>query len=194
MNTTTAPSAHSPRRVVLVHGYGAGPDAHWYPWLAGTLEGLGIAAHVVALPAPHAPRAAAWERSVASALGIPDETTWIVAHSLGCITALRVLASLTGPWRLGGAVFVAGFTGPLVALPVLDGYLADDVDVGRVAKNVSVRIVVRSDCDAYVPAAATDSLAERLGAELRVQRDAGHFLAENGVTEFPLLVDMLTRH
>jgi len=47
----------------------------------------------------------------------PDEGTVVVAHSLGCLSVLRRLRSLTGPWRLGTLVLVAGFLEPLPALP-----------------------------------------------------------------------------
>ena len=191
MDTILAAQAHFPHRVVIVHGYGATPESHWFPWLAETLKKHGTTVQVVTLRDSEAPEAVVWERSVADALGYPDESTWIVAHSLGCVTALRVLASLAGPWKLAGVVLVAGFTGPLVALPVLNAYLDTDVDAEAVAKNIRTRIVVRSDSDPYVPAAATNALAKRLDAEMRIERNAGHFLAEDGVTELPMLIEAL---
>lgn len=194
MNITTSPvTTHSLRRVLIVHGYAAAPDAHWFPWLRDSLDTAGVDATVVALPAPDAPNAAAWTGTVSKAIGVPDAGTWIVAHSLGGITVLRALAALTGPWQLGGLVLVSGFTGALKSLPVLDKYLSADVDAERIAKNIGVRAMVRSDADAFVPTAASDVLAERLKAELHIQPDAGHFLAEDGVQNLPLVLDLLRR-
>ncbi|MET4097599.1 alpha/beta hydrolase [Arthrobacter sp. UYCu712] len=187
--TNTSPT-HSVQRVVIVHGYAAAPDAHWFPWLQSTLQAEGIVATVAPLPNSDAPEAAAWEDVVSAELGVPDVGTVIVAHSLGAITALRVLAALPEPWELGGLVLVSGFTRPLESLPVLDGYLATDVDVERVARSIGERAVIRSDADPFVPTAASDDLAKRLCAQLHVQPGAGHFLTEDGVTSLPAVLDL----
>ncbi len=149
MNITTTPATfHSLRRVLIVHGYAAAPDAHWFPWLRDSLQTTGIGAAVVTLPTPDAPKAAAWTDAAAEAIGVPDAGTWIVAHSLGGITVLRALATLTEPWQLGGLILVSGFTGALKSLPVLDEYLSTDIDAERIAKNIGIRAMVRSDADA----------------------------------------------
>lgn len=145
------------------------------------------------LPTPDAPKAAAWKDAVAEAIGVPDAGTWVVAHSLGGITVLRALAALMEPWQLGGLVLVSGFTRALKSLPALDEYLSTDVDAERTAKNIGVRIMVRSDADAFVPVAASDELARRLSAELHIQPGAGHFLAEDGVSHLPVVLDLLRR-
>lgn len=141
--TTTSVTSHSLRRVLIVHGFAAAPDAHWFPWLRDALDTAGVDATVVTLPSPDAPKAAAWQAAVGEAIGVPDAGTWIVAHSLGGITVLRALAALTDPWQLGGLVLVSGFTGALKSLPVLDEYLSTDVDVERIANYIRVRAVVR---------------------------------------------------
>jgi predicted alpha/beta hydrolase family esterase len=194
MNITTTPvTSHSLRRVLIVHGYAAAPDAHWFPWLRDSLDTAGVDATVVTLPTPDAPEAAAWKDAVAEAIGVPDAGTWIVAHSLGGITVLRALASLTEPWQLSGLVLVSGFTGALKSLPVLDEYLSTDIDAERIAKNIGVRAMVRSNADVFVPAETSDKLAQRLNAELHIRPGAGHFLTEDGVSDLPLVLDLLRR-
>ncbi|MGO2751000.1 MAG: RBBP9/YdeN family alpha/beta hydrolase [Pseudoclavibacter sp.] len=187
----STPNDRLPTRVIIVHGFRANVDAHWFPWLRDALADRGIAATSVDLPLAESPNPADWEREVSLALGTPDEQTWIVGHSLGAVTSLRVLAAQLGDWRLGGVVFVAGFTGKLDTLPDLDDYLADDVDAERVAERISTRVVVRSDNDTLVPPAASDALARRLSAEVRVQPGAGHFLEADGMTSLPVVLDAL---
>jgi predicted alpha/beta hydrolase family esterase len=177
----------------VVHGYAARASAHWFPWLGEHLTARGITCTVVELPTPESPDAAAWEHAVAAAVGTPDEGTWIVAHSLGAITALRALEALPEGTRVGGLVMVAGFTGPLAALPVLDDYLRDDIDATKLVPRVGTRIMVHSDDDALVPPDASDRLARRLRAEVYLQRGAGHFLAEDGVVSLPLIATLLDR-
>lgn len=191
---TNTGRAGSIQRVVIVHGYESAPDANWFPWLEGALEAEGIAVTVVPLPAPDDPDKAAWENAVSAALGVPDAKTAIVAHSLGVVTALRVLAGLPEPWELGGLVLVAGFTEQLDALPELDRYLATDVDVERLARSIAERTVICSETDPFVPPAASDDLARRLDARLQVHPGAGHFMAEDGVTRFPAVLDLLRSH
>ena len=178
-------------RVVIVHGYESAPEANWFPWLQGELQAEGIDVTVVPLPDPDDPEAAAWEHAVSAALGMPDEGTVMVAHSLGAITALRVLAALPQPWHLGGLILVAGFIEPLEALPELDRYLATDVEVERLARSIRTRTVIRSDTDPFVPPAASDHLARRLDAQLQIHPEAGHFMAEDGVTSFPAVIDLI---
>lgn len=187
----STPNDRLPTRVIIVHGFRANVDAHWFPWLRDALADRGIAATSVDLPLAESPNPADWEREVSLALGTPDEQTWIVGHSLGAVTSLRVLAAQLGDWRLGGVVFVAGFTGKLDTLPDLADYLADDVDAERVAERISTRVVVRSDNDTLVPPAASDALARRLSAEVRVQPGAGHFLEADGMTSLPVVLDAL---
>ena len=199
MNITTRPnSAHSNpaqavRRVIIVHGYAATPQDHWFPWLHSVLLNEGIDATVVTMPTPEKPQAPDWEATLKAALGTPDAGTWVVAHSLGAITALRVLESLPQPWRLGGLILISGFTGPLDSLPVLDDYLAHDIDAKRVASTINARYMIRSDADPYVPPIASDELAARLDAIVQVQSAAGHFLAEDGVTVLPEVFELLRR-
>jgi len=181
----------SVQRVVIVHGYESSPEANWFPWLQSVLEAEGVAVTVVPLPDPDAPDKAAWEDAVSAALGVPDAKTVVVAHSLGVVTVLRVLAALPERWELGGLVLVAGFTEPLEALPELNDFLATDVDVERVATCIGQRTVLRSDTDPFVPPGASDDLAKRLDARLQVHPGAGHFMADDGVTRLPALLDVI---
>lgn len=177
------------RRALIFHGYGATPEDHWFDWLAQRLEDDGIPVTVPALPDPLDPDPVVWEDAVRTALGTPDAGTIVVAHSLGCLTVLRALGSLAGPWRLGTLVLVAGFLDPLPALPGLDGFIADGTPVDGLAEHLDRLVVLRSDRDEFVPTAHTDRLAALLGTEPRVVDGAGHFLADDGVTEAPAILN-----
>ena len=179
------------QRVVIVHGYESAPDANWFPWLQRELQSAGVDVSVVPLPDPDDPETTAWENAVSRALGVPDAGTVMVAHSLGVITALRVLAALPQPWQLGGLVLVAGFIEPLSALPELNRYLATGVEVERLAESNRKRAVIRSETDPFVPPEASDKIARRLQARLLVHPEAGHFMAEDGVTSFPTVLDLV---
>ncbi|WP_350348501.1 alpha/beta hydrolase [Agromyces sp. G08B096] len=173
------------RRAVIVHGYGATPDDHWFGWLADRLTRAGTPTTVPALPDPGSPSRERWAAATAEALGVPGPDLTVIAHSLGCLAALRHLASLREPWRLGALVLVSGFVDPLPALPSLDGFIGDGVDVSAIRDRVESITVLRSDDDLIVPAEHTDRLAGLLGTSAQVVPGAGHFLASDGVTMLP---------
>jgi predicted alpha/beta hydrolase family esterase len=178
-------------RVVVVPGFGADPGRHWFPWFAKEAGTRGAEVSVVSLPDPLTPRRDAWETAVAGALGQPDQRTWVVGHSLGCVTALRVLDAVKGPWRLGGTLLVAGFSGPLAGLPELDEYLTAPAPARRVSDRIDRRVVFSSDADPVVPVAATMRLATDLRADLDVLTGRGHFTQETGVVELPEAIDVI---
>ncbi|MBW8483788.1 RBBP9/YdeN family alpha/beta hydrolase [Actinomadura parmotrematis] len=173
------------RQATIIHGYGATPGDHWFGWLAARLGEAGVRTAVPALPDPLAPDPARWAKAVDAAVGVPGEGAIVVAHSLGCLAVLRHLRSLREPWRLDALVLVAGFTDRLPALPELDSFIGDGCDVTDLADRVDRLAVLRSDADAAVPTALTDRLAERLGVAARIVPGAGHFLADEGVTQLP---------
>ncbi|MFI0818670.1 RBBP9/YdeN family alpha/beta hydrolase [Streptomyces sp. NPDC021098] len=170
------------RRASIIHGYGASPEDHWFGWLGEQLGTDGIVTTIPALPNPRDPDPAQWTEAVRTDLGTPDENSIIVAHSLGCLTVLRYLRSLPGPWRLGTLVLVSGFVDQLPALPELNSYIGDGCDVEELSNHVERLTIIRSDADPYVPPGHTDRLAGLLGVSAEVVPGAGHFLASDGVT------------
>jgi uncharacterized protein len=173
------------RHATIVHGYHATPGDHWFGWLAARLGAAGIATTIPALPDPGTPDRSRWDTALRAALGTVDEKSVVVAHSLGCLTTLRYLRSLSGPWRLGTLVLVSGFLDPLPVLPELDAYIGAGCDVSGLAERIDHLTVLRSDADPLVPAGHTDRLAGLLGTVATVVPGAGHFLADDGVVTLP---------
>ncbi|MFC8202099.1 RBBP9/YdeN family alpha/beta hydrolase [Streptomyces sp. NPDC057298] len=173
------------KRATIIHGYAATPEDHWFGWLAAQLDARGIPTTVPALPDSEAPDPDRWLAAVAASVGTPDEGSTLVAHSLGCITALRHLCSLAGPWRLGALVLVSGFVDTLPTLPTLDSHIGKPLDLAGIRNHVDRLTLIRSDADPYVPPSHTDRLADLLGASPQVVPGAGHFLASDGVTSLP---------
>lgn len=178
-------------RASIIHGYGASPEDHWFGWLAEQLNGVGIPTTIPALPHPHDPKPAQWTEAVRANLGRPDESSIIVAHSLGCLTVLRYLCGLPTPWKLGTLVLVSGFLDPLPALPDLDAYIGVGCDVDVLSNRIDQLAILRSDADPLVPAGHTDRLAGLLSTSAVVVPGAGHFLASDGVTSLPEVLDVI---
>ncbi len=117
-----------------------------------------------------------------AAIGVPDETLSVVAHSLGAITVLHALDRLPGDWSIRGLVAVSGFAEPLPALPELDPFTASPPDARRLARRILHRTAIVSDDDTVVPPSATTALARLLDARLVTVPGGGHFLADDGFT------------
>jgi len=179
------------RQAVIFHGYGATPEDHWFGWLADRLNQTGVSAHIPVLPDPTAPDPSRWVAASAEALGTPGPESIVIAHSLGCITVLRHLSSLSDPWRVGTLVLVAGFVDKLPALPVLDEFIGDGVNLAGIREHVVSLVVMRSDDDPYVPTGHTDRLARLLDTSPLVVPGAGHFLATDGLTSLPHVLEVV---
>lgn len=192
---SAVPQPSVPRRVFVVHGYQAAPDRHWFPWLVERLAADGFTVTVVALPESNNPEVQAWSAALTAAVSEVDAQTWFVGHSLGCITVLRHLSALVGPWAAAGVVLVAGFEGPLESVPELRHFLGERIDPAarrRIIDRVPQRLMVRSDHDIFVPAAASDTLAAAIEAPVVVITGAGHFMGSDGVVELPVVLSAIT--
>ncbi|OUZ12861.1 alpha/beta hydrolase [Aeromicrobium sp. PE09-221] len=180
------------QRAVIFHGYGATPDDHWFGWLADRLREDGITTTIPALPDPLDPDPHRWGRTIGETLGVPDKQTTVVAHSLGCLATLRYLHSLSAAWHLNTLVLVAGFVDRLPALPELDEFIGDRLNLTDLDDHIDRLVVIRSDDDPLVPPALTDRLAGLLGVPAQIVPGAGHFLATDGISALPSAYDAAT--
>ena len=192
-NEVEAPASVEGRRTVIVHGYMARPDSHWFPWLAEQLEERGQSTAILELPSPDAPDAEAWKQTIMGRLSRADEQTFVVAHSLGTISTLRALNGLPDDTKIGGLVLVSGFSETLEPIPALDGFLEDGVDLERAALRFGDCVVITARDDEIVPPELSERLAEGLDCKIHVLEAGGHFLGSDGHTTLPLVLEEVLR-
>lgn len=202
----TMRNVHDPlpfERVVVVRGINSRPGDHWFPWLMRAVP----AVEMVDLPDPAWPDAAAWISAAAETIGSLSPRTAVVTHSLGGITGLRAVQLLAERWAgspaeapsLGAFVAVAPFasTLPDTGEDHLDRFIASGLGgflSGMAVPNPRVfgkATVIHSDDDRLVPPAKSEEFAAAIGARTVVVPGAGHFLASDGVTDLPEVVDAL---
>lgn len=146
---------------------------------------------VPALPNSQAPVLEDWLETLKNRIGVPDERTHFVAHSLGCVTLLKYLQSWPSETRIGSLILVAGFTGRLLNHPPLDAFTLSAVDFETVRRMAHVRHVFVSDNDMSVRPHHTEKLAEDLQAKLWRFPEAGHFLGSEGITKLDEALEIL---
>ncbi len=177
------------KKVIIIHGWEGSPQANWFPWLKKELEAKGFIVGVPTMPNTMHPTLESWLAYLKKNTGEPDESTYFVGHSLGVITILRYLESLEDK-KVGGIVLVAGFPEP-IGYEEIDNFFVKPLDYQRVKKTVDKIISIHSDNDPYVPLKNGAILKEKLGAELITIPNAGHFNAEDGFTELPVVLESI---
>jgi predicted alpha/beta hydrolase family esterase len=109
-----------------------------------------------------------WVTMLAKTVGDPDAETFLVGHSLGCITILRYLETLSTQETIGGAVLISGFYEPLWENYDAEDFVRGPIDWKAVKKAcLSFRVIHGKDDD-IVPLPFAERLAEKLQVALEV--------------------------
>ena len=181
------------QRIYIVHGYAASVQDHWFNWLKIQMSAKGVEVFILPLPNADQPVPEEWIQAIDQQVAAPDQNTYFVGHSLGCITLLRYLdqAKLSTP--IGGVVLVAGFADNPPLLPQIAPFTAPGFDADKIIRNVRQRAVVASDNDASVPLEITRRLSGLIDARLQIIENGGHFLMGEGFTTLPVVEQELNR-
>ncbi len=173
-------------QVYIIHGYGATPDSHWFPWLQTELEHIGIKCRRLTMPQTDTPVAGKWLEHLEQNIEV-DEQTLIIGHSLGCIAGLTFLAR--NYQRPLAAIWVSGFYQVVEGLEELTPF-SNLYAVSPNCADFKSYVIAALD-DKIVPHTYSDNLAQHLKADYIRLPQGGHFLGEEGWTEFPLLLGLV---
>lgn len=162
------------KRVVIVHCWSGIPNYCWYPQTKKELEEAGFEVEVPALPETDLPKLKLWLPKLMETIGQPDQDLYLIGHSAGVITILRYLESLTDDQKIGGAVFVAGFTDDL-GEPELKNFFLEPINFVKIKQHCPKFVVICSDNDPYVDLKYSNNFQQQLGAKVIVKPNMGHF-------------------
>lgn len=162
------------KKVVIVHCWSGYPEYCWYPQTKKELEAKGFEVLVPAMPDIDLPKLSLWLPKLKETIGEPDEDLYLVGHSAGCITILRYLEQLPHNKQVGGVVLVAGFTDDL-GNPELKNFFETPVAFDKIKTKAKSFVAINSDNDPYVALKYGDIFKEKLGADLIVKHEMGHF-------------------
>ncbi len=177
-------------RVFLVHGWDGRADNHWFPWLKWELIAHGFEVSAPQMPSADEPKVKEWLDFLRDYVGKPDRDTYFVGHSLGCITIARYLEKLSPKQKVGGCVFVAGFSGRL-NIPEIREFYEAPFDPEQAKKHCDTFTMIFSDNDPYVPVEKSLEFAKQLGAKTILERGKGHF--SDGMVSLPSVLQALLK-
>ena len=194
MTTFTEPSPSLRPQVYIVPGYQASPQDHWFVWLANKIQTMDAEVSIVKFTEPDHPQFEQWQHDLNQQIHRLDAQTIIIAHSLGCISTVAYLSRHLKERRLKSLICVSGFYETLSALPELDHYMQQiQMDDGIIRTHIQHRYVFFSNNDPLVPAPLSIRFGQLLNAQMFEQKQAGHFMAADGYTQFPQLWERVER-
>lgn len=184
------------KRVFIVHGWDGTPAYGWFPWLRRELEAKGFEVHSPQLPNQANPRINTWVPALQQTIGTPDESTYLVGHSMGCQAIARYLETLEEKQKVGGAVFVAGFFKRLTNIEDTPSeketehhWLDAPISLQKIHSRLHKSVAIFSDNDPWVPLDNQDDFRNKLGSEIVVEHNMGHF--GNDTKELPIVLEKI---
>lgn len=188
------------KHAIIVHCWEGVPDYCWYPYVKRELEKEGFDVQVPEMPDTAHPKLTNWLAKLEEVAGNAEREReslselYLIGHSLGCITIMRYLESLPLYVKVGGVVFVAGFTDGLNAKKYLDiqNFFAVPIDFEKIKTHCDKFVAIASDDDPYVPIKYVGILEEKLGVGVIIKHNMKHFSGavdnEESCTELPEVV------
>ncbi|HEB46842.1 MAG TPA: hypothetical protein ENI22_00035, partial [Candidatus Pacearchaeota archaeon] len=174
------------------------PEEGWYPSLKKELEKKGFEVNIPTMPDTDEPRIKPWVSKIAEIVGKPDNETYFVGHSIGCLAILRYLQTLPEETKIGGVVFVAGFF-ELSELEteeekiIVKPWLETPIYFDKIKRTTNNFVAIFSDDDPYVPKKNVNTYKEKLGAKIIMEKGKGHFAGDDNIKELPIVLEELLR-
>ncbi|MBI2609565.1 serine hydrolase family protein [Candidatus Giovannonibacteria bacterium] len=183
------------KRAIIVHCWEGNPEYYWYPYVKKELEARGINVSVPAFPDTNNPRQDIWVPFLAKIIGVPDADLYLIGHSIGCATILRYLENLKVNEKVGGVLFVAGFTED-IGFEEINNFFGSPFDFAKIKSSSKNGFVsVYSDNDPFVDMRFAEIFKKELGAKTILKHNMGHFSGpindEKSCAELPDIIENL---
>ncbi len=179
--------------IFIFHGTEGYPEENWFPWLQKKLEEKGCKVIVPQFPTPPVVSAkiSEWFDVLKGYEKDINEETIIIGHSLGGIFALRILEKIEHPIK---ASFLIGT--PIGVKPILfydrdSSFSGFDFNWESIKNKAKHFNIFYSDNDPFVSLGNGKELAQKLGIELTLIPNAGHFNKKAGYLNFPELLEKI---
>lgn len=178
------------KRAILIHGWEGTPGDEWFPWVKQALEEKGWRVEVPAMPSTKEPKLLEWMDTLV-ALN-PNEETVLMGHSLSNALILKYLEK--PDVKIKKAIMVAAWDWLMEDVKEFHETFFEagfDYDAIKM-KNIPL-VIVNSTNDPWIEFERSKQLSKKLDAKFIAVENAGHFMARDGYTEFPLLVELVDK-
>ena len=182
------------KRVFIVHGWSGNPDEALLAWLRKELINEGFDVISPEMPDSDHPRIESWVSHLGKLVGTPEQDTYFIGHSIGCLAIMRYLETISSE-KVGGCVFIAGWFN-------LDNMESDDeekiaapwiespLNFSKIKKSMNKLIVFISEDEPYgFVEENTRTFRDKLGADVHVEKNKGHFTRDDGIVEDEEILD-----
>ena len=163
--------------VLLIHGFNATPDQHWYKSLRPLLEMSGVQYLSPALPDSGRPQKQSWLATIKQSFDQINDEVILVGHSLGTRATLLFLEQYEVQVRaslLVGA-FSNNLDNGLRRGSVYASFFDHPIDLSLIKTRCPKFVVMHSRDDQSIPYAQGAQIALDLGAEMVTEDGHGHF-------------------
>ncbi|OOM80225.1 alpha/beta fold hydrolase [Clostridium sp. BL-8] len=180
--------------IYVIHGYTSSSEAEWFPWLKEQLKNSPVKIYIPNMPDSQDPHLESWLKHLRKNILDINENTIFIGHSLGCVTALRYI--LEKNIKIKGVILVSGFINENPMDEQTEGlqeFVDGSLDIERIKSLIPSRIVITATDDDIVPTESTQNLAESLDANLIILSSGKHFIARDGYTNFPVVLNEIRK-
>lgn len=166
-------------KVYIIHGWGLDSNMPWIKWLEEELGKKGVEVHALDMPNTGHPKIEEWVDYLKKNVGVIDEKTYFIGHSIGCQTIMRFLEKLPKSEHVKGCAFVAPWF-DLVGLQdgeleIAHPWIHNKIDSERILQHTGNILAIFSSNDPYVSEREIEKFKE-FGAKIIIKKDAGHFV------------------
>lgn len=187
------------KRVIIIHRWDGNPRGDWYPWLKKELERIGFKVMVPAMPNASEPQIEEWISHLKKVVGKLDEETYFVGHSIGCQTILRYLEKENFSGKIPEVIFVAGWfklddLEDEEVKEIADPWINTPIDFNKIKQKIKKLTVFLSSNEPYGFVKENQrNFKEKLGADVIIEDNKGHFTEEDGIIEVPEVLKIIKR-
>ncbi|MCK5449633.1 serine hydrolase family protein [Candidatus Pacearchaeota archaeon] len=181
------------KKLILIHGWGGSPISEsWFDLLRKECEDKNIDFIAPEMPNTDSPRVDEWISKLREVAINLDEETYFVGHSMGCQTIIRYLSEIDSEIKVGRIVFVAPWTKlneksieeeGEESEKIVKSWEEVPIDFGKAKSHLMRVLAIFSDNDPYVLLSETKVFGDKLGAEIIIKHDEGHFNETKEINE-----------
>lgn len=176
------------KSAIIIHGWEEDPNGQWLPWVREQLENLGWHVHVPKMPNTKEPKLCEWMDTLLSLS--PSEDTVLIGHSLSNALIMKYLER--PETKINSVIMVAAWDWLMEDVKEFhQTFFENGFDYDAIKKKRIPITIINSTTDPWIDFEKSKQFANKIEAQFIAVENAGHFMARDGYTEFPLLLNVI---